>query len=95
MSSAYDTQRWLNDLLRGRSSAVGVFALISGTAVSTTVVRTGTAASSVVIPSAYAGLASNADITSIVPTRDAFTVFHSASVATRTFRYIFLTGVES
>lgn len=89
-----EVMRWLNDLLMGRSTACGEFTLVhDGVSTTTTVTRKGMSSNSVISTQALSALASNSDITRIVPAKDQFVVTHPASANIRTFRYSFLTGV--
>ena len=87
-----EVSRAITDLLRGQTYTASTFDLTTGAATSTSVTRIGMSSNSVVLPQAYSALASNADIVRIVPVKDSFTVFHTASANTRTHRYVYLTG---
>lgn len=88
-------QRYLHDLLTGRTTAARSFSLALNPATTTTVTCLGMSSNSVVLTQAYSALASNADITRIVPAKDQFVVTHTASANTRTHRYIWKTGLAS
>lgn len=91
-----EVRRALEELLQGRSFATGQFTLVvDGAATSTTIVRTGTSSNSIINYMAIGATASMADITRIVPAKDSFTIFHSASATTRTFYYSWVTGVAT
>lgn len=89
-----EVRRELNDLLYGKSLAVGSFDLTTGVT-STTVTRTGVSSNSVITTQAYSANASNADITRIVPAKDQFVVTHTNSALARTHRYFFVTGLNA
>jgi hypothetical protein len=87
-----ETRRYIDDLLRGRTVANGLFNLAASPAASTSVTRLGVSSGSVVLVSPYSN-AVMSDIRQIVPAKDAFVVHHvSSSTTPRTFRYVFLTG---
>jgi hypothetical protein len=90
-----DVKRKLDDLEQGRTTAASSFALATGAATTTTVVKTGVSANSVILTQAYSALASNADILSIIPAKDQFVVTHTASANTRVHRYVCRTGIAT
>lgn len=90
-----ETRRELDDLLTGRTTAARSFNLAVAPATSTTVTCLGMSSNSVVLTQAYSALASNADITRIVPAKDQFVVTHTASANARTHRYIWKTGLAT
>jgi hypothetical protein len=90
-----DVKRKLDDLEQGRTTAASSFALATGAATTTTVVKTGVSANSLILTQAYSALASNADILSIVPAKDQFVVTHTASANARTHRYVVRTGLAT
>jgi hypothetical protein len=95
MSIADDnTRRAVDEILQGRTHAAAAFNLTTGVT-STVVTRTGVSSNSVILTQAYSALASNADITRIVPAKDSFTVTHTNSGNARTHRYVFLTGLAT
>jgi len=90
-----DVKRALNEILQGRTTAASSFALVTGAGTTTTVVKAGISANSVILTQAYSSLASNADILRIVPAKDQFVVTHTASGNARTHRYVCLTGLAT
>jgi len=88
-----EIRRELSDLLQGRTTAARAFTLAVAPATTTTVPCVGVSSNSVVLTQAYSALASNADITRIVPDKDQFVVTHSSSADTRTHRYTWKTGL--
>lgn len=87
-----DTRRELNNLMQGTTFTGGVFTLAANPATSTVVTRTSISEQSIIHYTAYSTNAVQSDITRIVPASGSFTVFHSASVNTRTYRYSFVTS---
>lgn len=87
-----EARRALNEILQGRTHSVGVFDLATGTT-TTTVTKTNISANSVILTMAYSALASQADITRIVPAKNSFVVTHTNSANARTHRYLCQTGV--
>jgi hypothetical protein len=90
-----DVKRKLDDLEQGRTTAASSFALATGAATTTTVVKTGVSSNSVIVTQPYSVLASSADIVRIVPAKDQFVVTHTASANARTHRYVCLTGLAT
>ena len=87
-----ETRRKLDDLRQGGVVTTGQFTLADNPATSTVVTRRSVSANSVIHLMPYSTLATMADITYIVPAKGQFTVHHTASASTRTFRYSFVTG---
>jgi hypothetical protein len=93
-------KRELEDLRNGRIAVVGTVSLATTPAVSTAVTRAICSATSVVILTPYdvgaatevAGPILDTGSLYVVPANGSFTVHHSASAATRTFRYVIFTG---
>jgi hypothetical protein len=90
-----EVRRQLSDLLQGRTTAAGSFALATGAATTTTVTRIGVSSNSVILTTPYSALASSADIVRIVPAKEQFVVTHTASASARTHRYVCLTGLAT
>jgi flavoprotein len=88
-------RRAVNELLQGRTHAASSFALAVAPATTTTVVKIGISANSVILTTAYIALASQADILSIVPAKDRFVVTHTASADARTHHYVWFTGLAT
>lgn len=88
-----ETKRELDSLRSGYLTCAGEFSLAVAPATSTVVSRRGVSSTSVILTQAYSALASNADITRIVPTKDSFTVTHTASANVRTHKFFFPTKV--
>lgn len=87
------TKRELQDLRGGRIETAGSFDLAVAPATSTVITRNNISSTSVILSQAYSALASNADITRIVPGNGTFTVYHSSSASARTHRYVAFTGL--
>ncbi len=90
-----EVRRDLDDIRQGRLWATGTVTLAAAPATTTTVSKTGVSSNSIVLTQAYSALASNADITNIVPSKDSFVITHSSSANTRTHRYVFFTGIKT
>ena len=90
-----EVRRKLDDLEQGRTTAAGSFALATGAATTTTVVKIGVSANSVILTSPVSSFASSADILRIVPAKEQFVVTHTASANARTHRYVCLTGLAT
>lgn len=88
-----EIRKELDDLKQGATFAAGSFSLAVAPATSTVVTRRGVSSASVICTQAYSALASNSDITRIVPAKDSFTVTHSSSANARTHRYSFVTPI--
>lgn len=86
-----DVRRELDSLKQGTTFTGGTFSLDVSPATSTVVTRQGVSTGSVVHFQGYSTDAVNSHITRIVPAKGSFTVYHSASVNTRTYRYTFQT----
>jgi len=89
-----EIKRELDDLRRGTTTRIGTFTLAAAPATSTIVARKGVSSADLVQWMAWSANAVQGDITRVVPARDSFTVFHTASAATppRTYRYFVLTN---
>ena len=86
--------RELQDLKDGRLSVTGSFALTAdGVATTTAVTRRVVSSTSIVLVIPYDAGAATEGIPRIVPAKGSFTVHHSASVSTRTYRYVAFTGI--
>ena len=90
-----ETKREIDLLLQGRTMAARSFALATGAATTTTVVKTGVSSNSVILTMPYSALASKADIIRIVPAKDQFVVTHTASADERIHRYECRTGLAT
>jgi hypothetical protein len=90
-----DVKRKLDDLEQGRTTAASSFALATGAATTTTVVKAGVSSNSVILTTPVSALASSADIVRIVPAKDQFVVTHTASANARTHRYVCFTGLAT
>jgi hypothetical protein len=82
-----DVRREIDALKSGTTYTGGTFTLDAAPATSTVVTRNGVSSSSIIHAQGYSALAVNSDITRIVPTKGSFTVYHSSSANTRTYRY--------
>jgi hypothetical protein len=82
-------RRAVNELLQGRTHAASSFALAVAPATTTTVVKIGISANSVILTTAYIAL------TSLVPAKDRFVVTHTASADARTHHYVWVTGLAT
>ena len=95
MISDPEVKREIDLLLQGRTQAASSFSLATGAATTTTVIKEGISANSLITTQAYSALASNADILRIVPAKDQFVVTHTASANVRVHRYECRTGLAT
>lgn len=86
-----DTRREIDNLKQGTTFTGGEFTLAANPATSTVVTRTGVSTGCVIHFQGYSADAVNSHITRIVPAKGSFTVYHSASANTRTYRYTYQT----
>ncbi len=88
-------QREFSAIYQGRIRTCGEFTL-TATATATAVTKLGVSTQSCIFTQAFSTNAANADITRIVPAKDAFTVYHTnPGAATKTHRFAHWTGVRS
>lgn len=87
-----EIKRELEDLKRGNSTRVSSVSLAVAPATTTTVSRRGVSSTDLILTQASSALASNSDITRIIPAKDSFVITHAASANARTFTYIVITN---
>ena len=87
-----EIKRELDDLRRGNTTRISAFSLAVAPATSTLVARKGVSSGDLVQWMAFSANAVQADISRVVPAKDAFTVFHTASANTRIYRYFVITN---
>ena len=79
MAISPEIKRELDDLRRGNTTRISTFSLAVAPATSTLVARKGVSSGDLVQWMAFSANAVQADISRVIPAKDAFTVFHTAS----------------